>query len=95
MGKVTNRNLPADHPIFTGGWSLATIRRPVKKDTTSKKNKEAVKGNKKDEQMSSIKLKKSKRKVIQRLGTQEQATFLNNSGATLIVANRKTKKVAN
>jgi len=44
--KITIRTLPKNHPLFTGGWSISTFRRPVKKDTTSKKNKKVVKDNK-------------------------------------------------
>ena len=39
---------PPNHRIFTGGWTLVTFRRPIKKDTTSKKNKKVVKDNKED-----------------------------------------------
>ena len=39
---------PPNHRIFTGGWSIATVRRPIKKDTTSKKNKKVVKDNKEE-----------------------------------------------
>ena len=39
---------PPNHRIFTGGWSIASVRRPIKKDTTSKKEKEVVKDNKED-----------------------------------------------
>ena len=46
MGKVTSRNLPADHPIFKRGWSIFTVRRPIKKDKNSSKKKEVVKDNK-------------------------------------------------
>ncbi len=46
MGKVIHRDLPADHPIFKRGWSIATVRRPIKKDKNSSKNKEVVKDNK-------------------------------------------------
>ena len=46
MGKVTTRVLPADHPIFTGGWSIFTVRRPIKKDNNSSKKKEVVKDSK-------------------------------------------------
>ena len=31
MGKVTDRELLEDHPLFKGGWSIATVRRPIKK----------------------------------------------------------------
>ena len=30
MGKVTEIELPKDHPILKAGWSLATIKRPEK-----------------------------------------------------------------
>ncbi len=46
MGKVTTRVLPADHPLFKRGWSIATVRRPIKKDKNSSKKKEVVKDNK-------------------------------------------------
>ena len=39
---------PPNHRIFTGGWSIASVRRPIKKDTTSKKEKEVVKDNKEE-----------------------------------------------
>ena len=48
MGKVTYRELPDDHPLFKRGWSIATVRRPIKKDTTSKKNKKVVKDSKEE-----------------------------------------------
>ena len=48
MGKVTTRVLPADHPIFTGGWSIATVRRLKKKDKNSSKDKNVVTPNKED-----------------------------------------------
>ena len=40
MGKVIRRDLPADHPIFTGGWSIASVRRLKKKDKDSSKKPE-------------------------------------------------------
>ena len=43
---ITSGTLPPNHRIFTGGWSIAWVRRPIKKDTTSKKNKEIVNGKK-------------------------------------------------
>ena len=46
MGKVTYRELPDDHPLFKCGWSIATVRRPIKKDKNSSKKKEVVKDNK-------------------------------------------------
>ena len=48
MGKVTYRELPDDHPIFKRGWSIATVRRPIKKDKNSSKKREVVKDNKED-----------------------------------------------
>jgi hypothetical protein len=44
--KITSGTLPANHRMFTGEWSISTFRRPVKKDTTPKKNKKVVKDNK-------------------------------------------------
>jgi|TARA_B110000008_G_C16484651_1_gene369572 hypothetical protein len=46
MGKVTHRDLPEDHPKFKGGWLIATVKRPVKKDKNSSKNKNVVTSNK-------------------------------------------------
>ena len=46
MGKVTYRELPEDDLIFKRGWSIATVRRPIKKDKNSSKKKEVVKDNK-------------------------------------------------
>jgi|TARA_Y100000031_G_scaffold18347_1_gene18751 hypothetical protein len=40
MGKVVHRDLPADHPIFTGGWSIASVRKLNKKDKNSSKKPE-------------------------------------------------------
>ena len=48
MGKVIRRDLPADHPIFTGGWSIATVRRLNKNDKKSSKDKNVVTPNKED-----------------------------------------------
>ena len=48
MGKVIHRDLPADHPIFKRGWSIATVRRPIKKDKNSSKDKSVVSPNKED-----------------------------------------------
>ena len=48
MGKVTHRDLPEDHPLFKGGWSIATVKRPIKKDKNSSKNKNVVLSNKED-----------------------------------------------
>ena len=48
MGKVTHRDLPEDHPLFKGGWSIATVKRPIKKDKNSSKNKDVVLSNKED-----------------------------------------------
>jgi len=49
MGKVIRRDLPADHPIFTGGWSIATVRRLNKKDKNSSKKKVVVKDDREDD----------------------------------------------
>ena len=46
MGKVTHRDLPEDHPKFKGGWLITTVKRPVKKDKNSSKNKNVVTSNK-------------------------------------------------
>ena len=48
MGKVTHRDLPEDHPLFKGGWSIATVKRPIKKDKNSSKNYNVVLPNKED-----------------------------------------------
>ena len=48
MGKVTHRDLPEDHPLFKGGWSIATVKRPIKKDKNSSKNNNVVLSNKED-----------------------------------------------
>ena len=48
MGKVIRRDLPVDHPIFKRGWSIATVRRPIKKDKNSSKDKSVVSPNKED-----------------------------------------------
>ena len=48
MGKVTHRDLPEDHPLFKGGWSIATVKRPIQKDKNSSKNKNVVLSNKDD-----------------------------------------------
>jgi hypothetical protein len=46
MGRVTHRDLPEDHPKFKGGWLIATVKRAVKKDKNSSKNKNDVLSNK-------------------------------------------------
>ena len=46
MGKVIYRELPDDHPIFKRGWSIFTVRRPIKEDKNSSKKKEVVKDSK-------------------------------------------------
>ena len=48
MGKVTYRELPEDDPIFKRGWSIATVKRPIKKDKKSSKDKSVVNPNKED-----------------------------------------------
>ncbi len=45
---ITSGTLPPNHRKFTGGWTIATFRRPIKKDTTSKKDRKVVKDNKED-----------------------------------------------
>jgi hypothetical protein len=42
MGKVTTRVLPADHPIFTGGWSIATVKKQSQKIKAFEKAKKAL-----------------------------------------------------
>ena len=49
MGKVITRVLPADDPIFTGGWSIATVRRPIKNNKNSSNKKSVVKGDREDD----------------------------------------------
>ena len=49
MGKVITRVLPADDPIFTGGWSIATFRRPINNNKNSSKKKSVVKDDKGDD----------------------------------------------
>ena len=49
MGKVTTRVLPVDHPIFTGGWSIATVKRPIKNNKNSSKKKVVVKDDREDD----------------------------------------------
>jgi len=48
MGKVTYRELPDDHPLFKGGWLIATVRKPTKKDKKPNKDKSVVNPNKED-----------------------------------------------
>ena len=48
MGKVTHCVLPEDDQIFKRGWSIATVRRPIKKDKNSSKDKNVVSPNKED-----------------------------------------------
>ena len=49
MGKVTRRNLPADHPIFKRGWSIFTVKRPIKNHKNSSKKKVVVKDDREDD----------------------------------------------
>ena len=49
MGKVITRELPADDPIFTGGWSIATVRRLKKNNKNSSKKKGVVKDDREDD----------------------------------------------
>ena len=46
MGKVIYHELSEDHPLFKSGWLIATVKRPVKKDKNSSKNKNVVTSNK-------------------------------------------------
>tara|TARA_Y100000780_G_scaffold177220_1_gene162444 strand:+ start:295 stop:453 length:159 start_codon:yes stop_codon:yes gene_type:complete len=39
---------PPNHRIFTGGWSIASVRRLKKKDKNSSKDKNVVSPNKED-----------------------------------------------
>jgi len=48
MGKVTIRELPEDHPLFKSGWLISTVRRPIKKDKNSNKDKGVVRTHKED-----------------------------------------------
>ena len=48
MGKVITRVLPADDPIFTGGWSIATVKRPIKNNKNSSNKKVVVKDDRED-----------------------------------------------
>ena len=49
MGKVTRRNLPADDPIFKRGWSIFTVKRPIKNNKKSSKKKVVVKDDREDD----------------------------------------------
>ena len=49
MGKVITRVLPADDPISTGGWSIATVKRPIKNNKNSSKKKVVVKDDREDD----------------------------------------------
>ena len=49
MSKVTRRNLPADHPIFKRGWSIFTVKRPIKNNKNSSKKKVVVKDDREDD----------------------------------------------
>ena len=49
MGKVTTRVLPADHPIFKRGWSIFTVKRPIKNNKNSSKKKSVVKDDRGDD----------------------------------------------
>ena len=48
MGKVTTRVLPADHPLFKGGWSIATVKNQSQKIKAYEKAKVAVNPKKED-----------------------------------------------
>ena len=45
---ITSGTLPPNHRIFTGGWSIASVRKLSKKDKNSSKKKAVVKDNKED-----------------------------------------------
>ena len=49
MGKVIYRELPDDHPIFTGGWSIFSVRRSIKNNKNSSNKKSVVKDDKEDD----------------------------------------------
>ena len=49
MGKVTYRELPDDDPIFKRGWSIATVKRPIKNNKNSSKKKVVVKDDREDD----------------------------------------------
>ena len=49
MGKVIHRDLPVDDPIFTSGWSIATVKRPIKNNKNSSKKKVVVKDDREDD----------------------------------------------
>ena len=49
MGKVITRVLPADHPIFKRGWSIATVKRPINNNKNSSKKKVVVKDDREDD----------------------------------------------
>ena len=51
---ITSGTLPPNHRKFASRWTIATFRRPNKKDTTSKKEKEVGKDNKEVEMFSNI-----------------------------------------
>ena len=49
MGKVIYRELPDDHPIFKRGWSIFTVKRPIKNNKNSSKKKVVVKDDREDD----------------------------------------------
>ena len=40
---------PPNHRIFTGGWSIATVKRPIKNNKNSSKKKVVVKDDREDD----------------------------------------------
>ena len=39
MGKVIEKKLPEDHPIFKAGWSLSSVKKISKKEKGIRNNK--------------------------------------------------------
>jgi len=46
---ITSGTLPPNHRIFTGTWSIASVRRLKKKDKNSSKKKVVVKDDREDD----------------------------------------------
>jgi hypothetical protein len=42
MGKVIEKKLPEDHPIFKAGWSLSSVKKISKKDKGIRNNKKPI-----------------------------------------------------
>ena len=47
MGKVTEKELPEDHPIFKAGWIISTIKKRPQKTQSVEKLKKVKKIEKK------------------------------------------------